>query len=74
MFMHYDQLCSTQKALVHRKLIARTKAPREVVYKVLALINPKVKIIDQDVLIMYYMMSKIEQRILEELRMKNEEY
>ncbi|WP_139062585.1 hypothetical protein [Aquimarina megaterium] len=73
MFMHYDQLCTTQKALVHRKLIARTKAPQEVVYKVLTHINPVLKIIDQDVLMMYYMMSKIEQRIQEELRMTNTE-
>ncbi|WP_132066154.1 hypothetical protein [Aquimarina spinulae] len=73
MFMHYNQLCTTQKALVHSKLIARTKAPQEVVHKVLIHINPILKIIDQDVLMMYYMMSKIEQRIQEELRISNTE-
>ncbi|WP_160112045.1 hypothetical protein [Aquimarina sp. AU58] len=73
MFMHYNQLCTTQKALVHRKLIARTKAPQEIVLKVLAHINPVLKIIDRDVLMMYYMMSKIEQRIQEELRISNTE-
>lgn len=67
MFMHYDQLCTTQKALVHRKLIARTKAPQEIVCKVLNHINPMIKINNQDVLMMYYMMSKIEQRIQEEM-------
>ncbi|PKV48543.1 hypothetical protein ATE84_0543 [Aquimarina sp. MAR_2010_214] len=71
MFMHYDQLCTAQKDLVHRKLIARTKAPQEIVCKVLTHINPVLKIIDKDVLMMYYMMSKIEQRIQEELRMTN---
>ncbi|WP_152538426.1 hypothetical protein [Aquimarina macrocephali] len=73
MFMHYDQLCTTQKALVHRKLIARTKAPQETVLKVLTHINPVLKIIDRDVLMMYYMMSKIEQKIQEELRISNTE-
>ncbi|WP_025664082.1 hypothetical protein [Aquimarina megaterium] len=67
MFMHYNQLCTTQKALVHRKLIARTKAPQEIVCKVLNHINPIIKINNQDVLMMYYMMSKIEQRIQEEM-------
>ncbi|WP_159025449.1 hypothetical protein [Aquimarina sp. Aq78] len=73
MFMHYNQLCTTQKALVHRKIAVRTKAPQETILKVLTGINPVLKIIDRDVLMMYYMMSKIEQRIQEELRMKNYE-
>ncbi|PKV52038.1 hypothetical protein ATE84_4139 [Aquimarina sp. MAR_2010_214] len=73
MFMHYDQLCATQKTLVHHKIITRTKAPLEIVCKVLTGINPVLKIIDRDVLMMYYMMSKIEQRIQEELRISNTE-
>ncbi|WP_160111946.1 hypothetical protein [Aquimarina sp. AU58] len=73
MFMYYNQLCTTQKDLVHRKIITRTKASQEIVCKVLEHINPVLKIIDQDVLMMYYMMSKIEQRIQEELRITNYE-
>ncbi|WP_152538539.1 hypothetical protein [Aquimarina macrocephali] len=73
MFMHYDRLCTTEKALVHHKIAVRTKAPQEIVCKVLEHINPMIKINNRDVLMMYYMMSKIEQRIQEELRISNTE-
>jgi hypothetical protein len=45
----------------------RTKAPAEIVERVLNLVNPPVKIIDHNVIMRYYMLNKIKLKIKEEI-------
>ncbi|TSE03740.1 hypothetical protein [Aquimarina algiphila] len=63
MFIRYTQLGSIQKRMVDDKMAIRINAPKAVVKEVLKMINPLVKVIGKEVILMYDTLMRIEQEI-----------
>ena len=63
MFISYNYLEIPQKEMVTTKVATRTKAPASTVQIVLELLNPRVKIVNKEVIIVYQMLKRIKEEI-----------
>ncbi|WP_438710712.1 hypothetical protein ACSTS3_18525 [Aquimarina muelleri] len=63
MFISYIHLDIDQKEVVNTKVAERTKAPVEIVQLTLELVNPRVKIVKTEVIIIYEMLKRIEEEV-----------
>ena len=63
MFILYIHLDTDQKKVVHARVATRTKATVEVVVMALGLVNPRVKIVDAEVIIVYETLKRIEEEV-----------
>ena len=63
MFIPYIHLDTDQKKVVHTRVATRTKAAVEVVVMALGLVNPKVKIVGTEVIIVYETLKTLEKEV-----------
>ncbi|WP_128755372.1 hypothetical protein [Aquimarina sediminis] len=63
MFVKYTQLNSLQKIMVEDKIVVRINASKTVIKEVLKIINPPVKIVEKEVILMYDMLQRIEREV-----------
>ncbi len=63
MFIPYIHLDTDQKEVVHNRVAIRTKAVVEIVEIALGLVNPRVKIVDAEVIIVYETLKRIEEEV-----------
>lgn len=63
MFIPYIHLDTDQKEVVQTRVAIRTKAVVEIVEIALGLVNPRVKIVDTEVIIVYETLKRIEEEV-----------
>ncbi len=59
----YRQLTTEQKKLAYHKIALRMKTPEKIVKALLLKINPPIKIVDQNVIMSYHTLDRIQQKI-----------
>ncbi len=59
----YESLCPEQQAMVCQRLMKRTQTPEAIVAQVLRTINPRIKVIDKEMILHGATLARIEKHI-----------